>query len=105
MEGDVEGVRPTSQPGSTTGATVRPVGVVKRSVSIDDDVAARVEAAANEDGVSFSAWLSSAAEHRLLVRAGLQGVREWEAESGALTEEELLAGEVLLTRLLGERRS
>jgi hypothetical protein len=81
------------------------MGVVKRSVSIDDDVAARVEAAASEDGVSFSAWLSAAAEHQLLVRAGLRGVQEWEAEAGPLTAEELAAGERLLARLLGEDAS
>lgn len=76
--------------------------MVKRSVSIDDAVAARVEAAASEDGMSFSAWLSAAAEHQLLVRAGLRGVQEWEAEVGALTDDEVSAGEALLTQLLGE---
>jgi hypothetical protein len=78
------------------------MGVVKRSVSIDDRVAADVEAAANEDGMSFSAWLSAAAEHQLLVRAGLRGVREWEAEAGALTADEMAAGEALLVRLLDD---
>ena len=76
--------------------------VVKRSVSIDDGVAARVEAAASEDGTSFSAWLSAAAEQQLLVREGLRGVREWEAEAGALTPAELAAGEALLSRLLAD---
>ena len=91
--------------GSTSGATVRPMGVVKRSVSIDDGVAARVEAAASEDGMSFSAWLSAAAEQHLLVREGLRGVSEWEAEAGALTAAEVAAGEALLDRLLRERAS
>jgi hypothetical protein len=77
------------------------MGVVKRSVSLDADVAAAAEAAAAEDGVSFSAWLSDAAERRLRVREGLRGVAEWEAEAGALTAEERAAGEALLDRLLG----
>jgi hypothetical protein len=77
------------------------VAVTKRSVSLDDSVAARVERAAGEDGVSFSAWLSDAAEHRLLLREGLQGVCEWEAEAGELTSVERAAGEALLDRLLG----
>ena len=81
------------------------MGVVKRSVSIDDAVAARVEAAASEDGMSFSAWLSAAAEYQLLVRAGLRGVQEWEAEAGPLTDDEVSAGEALLTQLLGEGAS
>jgi len=74
--------------------------VTKRSVSLDESVAQRVEHAAGEDGVSFSAWLSNAAEHKLLLREGLQGIAEWEAESGLLTTEERAAGEALLDRLL-----
>jgi hypothetical protein len=76
------------------------MAVVKRSVSLDADVAAAVAAAAGEDGVSFSAWLSDAAERRLRVREGLGGVAEWEAEAGGLTPQERAAGEALLDRLL-----
>ena len=72
----------------------------KRSVSLADDVATAVETAAGEDGVSFSAWLSTAAERQLRVRQGLRGVAAWEAEAGALTAEEIAAGEALLARLL-----
>jgi hypothetical protein len=74
--------------------------VTKRSVSLADDVASAVETAAKEDGVSFSAWLSSAAERQLRVRQGLRGVAAWEAEAGDLTAEEIAAGEALLARLL-----
>jgi hypothetical protein len=74
--------------------------VTKRSVSLADDVATAVEAAAREDGVSFSAWLSNAAERQLRVRQGLRGVSAWESEAGALTAEEIAAGEALLARLL-----
>jgi hypothetical protein len=74
--------------------------VTKRSVSLNDDVAAAVEAAAKEDGVSFSAWLSSAAERQLVVRQGLRGVADWESEAGPLSAEEIAAGEALLARLL-----
>lgn len=78
--------------------------MVKRSVWLDAGVAAAAEAAAAEDGVSFDAWMSHAAEQRLRVRGGLQGVAEWEAEAGALTAEERAAGEALLDRLLHGRR-
>jgi hypothetical protein len=74
--------------------------VVKRSVSLADSVAAAVEAAAHEDGVSFSAWLSTAAERQLRVRQGLRGVAAWESETGDLTAEEIAEGEALLARLL-----
>jgi len=74
--------------------------VTKRSVSLADEVATAVEEAAKQDGVSFSAWLSSAAERQLRVRQGLRGVAAWEAEAGDLTAEEIAAGEALLARLL-----
>lgn len=74
--------------------------VIKRSVSLADDVAKAVEAAAREDGVSFSSWLTTAAERQLRVRKGLRGVAAWEAEAGTLTAEEIAAGEALLARLL-----
>ena len=73
--------------------------VTKRSVSLDDEVAAAVEEAAKQDGVSFSAWLSTAAEKQLRVRQGLRGVAAWEGETGSLSAEELAAGEALLARL------
>ncbi len=73
--------------------------VTKRSVSLDDEVAAAVEEAAKQDGVSFSAWLSSAAEKQLRVRQGLRGVAAWEGETGSLSAEEVAAGEALLARL------
>jgi hypothetical protein len=73
---------------------------VKRSVSLNDDVASAVEVAALEDSMSFSAWLSAAAERQLRVRQGLRGVAAWESEAGGLTDEEIAAGEALLARLL-----
>lgn len=78
------------------------MGVTKRSVSLDDQVADRVEQAAREDGVSFSGWLSVAAERQLLLREGLRGVAEWEAEAGPLSGAERASGEALLDRLLGD---
>lgn len=89
-----------SNAGSTGGATIGIVGVVKRSVSLEAGVAERVEAAAHEDGMSFSTWLSFAAERQLLLREGLQGVSEWEEQDGPLSDEERADGEILLDRLL-----
>ncbi len=74
--------------------------VTKRSVSLSDEIARAVEEAAHEDGVSFSAWLSGAAERQLAVRHGLGGVASFEGEAGRLTAEEIAAGEALLTKLL-----
>jgi hypothetical protein len=63
----------------------------KLAITVAPDVHARVAAAAAEDGVSVSAWMTSAARRALLVRDGLAAVAEWEAEHGALTAEELAA--------------
>lgn len=90
--------RPLRVSGSTAGVTLTSM-VTKRSVSLADDVAAAVEQAAKQDGVSFSAWLSSAAEKQLRVRQGLRGVAAWEGETGSLSAEELAAGEALLAKL------
>ncbi|KAA1419174.1 hypothetical protein F0U44_12035 [Nocardioides humilatus] len=56
------------------------MGVVKRSVSLDERVAAQIEVAAREDGTSFSGWLSAAVEEQLLLRDGRRAMAEWEAE-------------------------
>ena len=74
--------------------------VVKRSVSLDDDVAARVAEAAAEEGVSFSTWLTTAARYQLILRAGRAAVAEYEAEYGAFTDDELAEGRRLLNDLL-----
>lgn len=76
------------------------MAVTKRSVSLDDDVAERVERAAEAAGVSFSAWLNDAAEQRLMLLEGLRAVAAWEQVAGELTPEERAAGEALLDRLL-----
>jgi hypothetical protein len=82
------------------------MGVTKRSVSLDAEVAEQIEVAAAEDGLSFSTWLSVAAERQLLLREGMRGVEEFETEQGALTDQERAAGEALLDRLLaGARRA
>ena len=74
--------------------------VIKRSVSLSETVAGAVQTAADEDGVSFSGWLSLAAEQQLRIREGPRGVAAWEERAGELTPEEIAAGEALLARLL-----
>ena len=59
------------------------------AITVDADVHAGVLAAAAEEGVSVSAWMTNAARRALLVRDGLKAVAEWEAEHGRLSEAEL----------------
>lgn len=63
----------------------------KLAISVDADVHQRVVAAAAEEGVSVSAWMTDAARQALLIRDGLHAVAEWEAENGAFSEAELMA--------------
>jgi hypothetical protein len=81
------------------------VSVSKRSVSLSESVAEAVERAAEQDGVSFSSWLTTAATRQLRLREGLSGIAEWEAEAGVLSPAERAAGEKLLDRLLGDART
>ena len=61
----------------------------KLAVRVDPEVHQGIVRAAQVDGVSVSAWITEAARRALLVRDGLAGVAEWEAEHGGLTAEEM----------------
>jgi hypothetical protein len=70
----------------------------KLAITVDPDVHAGVLAAAADDGVSVSAWMTEAARRALVVRDGLAAVAEWEARHGALTPAELDAARQRLER-------
>lgn len=61
----------------------------KLAITVDPEVHERVLAAAAEEGLSVSAWMTAAARRALLLRDGLAAVAEWEAEHGPLTDSEL----------------
>jgi hypothetical protein len=61
----------------------------KLAITVDPEVHERVVAAAAEDGLSVSAWMTAAARRALLLRDGLAAVSEWEQENGPLTDAEL----------------
>jgi len=63
----------------------------KLAITVDPDVRDQVVAAAGDEGLSVSAWMTNAARRSLRIRDGLQAVAEWEAEHGALSEAELEA--------------
>ena len=58
-------------------------------VTLDLDLRDQIVAAAADEGISVSDWLSAAARRALVVRNGLAAVAEWEAEHGAFTENEM----------------
>jgi hypothetical protein len=61
----------------------------KLAITVDAGVHEQVLAAASEEGVSVSAWMTEAARRALLLRDGLRAVSEWEQEHGHLTADEL----------------
>jgi hypothetical protein len=74
----------------------RTVTVKKLSIALDGEVAAAAGRAAARSGQSLSAWLNDAAENALAIERGLEAVREWEAENGAFTAEELAEADRVL---------
>jgi hypothetical protein len=63
----------------------------KLAITVDPDVHERVVAAAADEGVSVSAWMTAAARRALLIRDGLRAVSEWEEEHGAFSDAEVEA--------------
>ncbi len=80
------------------------MGMRKLSVAIDEVIAREAAEAAEEEGLSFSVWLTRAAEDRLRLRRGLEAVHEWEAEHGAPSSEQLAQADLILDQVLGPRR-
>jgi len=77
----------------------------KLAITVDRDVAHQVVLAAESEGVSVSAWMTNAARRALLVRDGLLAVAEWEAEQGALSDEELAAARARVAKQVAPRRA
>jgi len=61
----------------------------KLAITIDPDIHRNVLAAAARDGVSVSAWMTSAAREALRRRAGLAAVALWEKQHGPFTAKEM----------------
>jgi len=80
------------------------MAVRKLSVALDESVAEDVARAADRAGVSVSAWLNHAAENELTTERGLDAVRDWEADHGALTDDELAVADSLLDRVVEAAR-
>lgn len=61
---------------------------IKMAITVDSDVHAGIVAAAEEAGLSVSAWMTQAARKELRRLDGLAAMAEYEAEHGAFTEDE-----------------
>ena len=61
----------------------------KLAITIDPNVHEKILAEASREGVSVSAWMTSAAREVLQRRAGLAAIAEWEKQHGTLNKDEL----------------
>lgn len=61
----------------------------KISISMDDELEARVREAATREGLTFSAYIARAADHQAKLDASRAFIAEYEAEHGAFTDEEM----------------
>ncbi|GAA3471489.1 ribbon-helix-helix protein, CopG family [Nonomuraea roseola] len=74
------------------------MAVKKISISLPEEILDEVARLAEREGLSVSAWLTQAAGHVIRREAGLAAVREWEAEHGEITDDELSAAAAELAR-------
>jgi hypothetical protein len=65
------------------------MNVDRISITMDPELGAAVREAAERAGVSLSAWVAGAAAERLRHQRLGEAIHGWEAESGALSDDEL----------------
>ena len=61
----------------------------KLSIELDEPVARAATEAAERCGIGLSTWLDAATRRALALEAGLHAVRDWEAEHGEFSADEL----------------
>jgi hypothetical protein len=65
------------------------VATRKVTITLPEETLAAISALARAEGLPLSTYLSKLAEHRVRIQDGLAAMREWEAEHGSFTPEEL----------------
>jgi hypothetical protein len=65
----------------------------KRSISMPPELDAEIAAAAEQAGMSYSAWLADTVRKEFTIRAALAAVSQFEADHGAFTPDELAEAE------------
>jgi hypothetical protein len=71
----------------------------KRSISIPPELDAEIAAAAQDAGMSYSAWIAQTARKEFIIRAGLEAVRQYEDEHGQFTPGEIAAADEWAARI------
>lgn len=71
----------------------------KRSVSIPPELDAAIAAAAQDAGMSYSAWITQIAQKEFIIQAGLEAVSKYEAEHGPFTPDEIAEADEWAARI------
>ncbi len=71
----------------------------KRSISIPPELDAEIAAAAQDAGLSYSAWIAQTARKEFIIRAGLDAVSQYEAERGPFTPGEIAEADEWAARI------
>jgi hypothetical protein len=71
-------------------------------ISLDQRTLEAAREAADRAELTLSAWIVHAIKSTALYENGMAGIREYEAEHGEITDEEVAAAEVELDRLSRE---
>lgn len=74
----------------------------KRSISLPPDLDDQIAAAAEQAGMTYSAWLTATARKEFTLRAGLGAVAEYEREHGAFTPAEIADADHWAAQALGQ---
>ena len=71
----------------------------KRSISIPPELDAEIAAAAQDAGMSYSAWIAPTARKEFIIRSGLEAVSQYEAKQGPFTPDEIAEADEWATRV------
>lgn len=74
----------------------------KRSISLPPDLDGQIAAAAEQAGMTYSAWLAATARKEFTLRAGLAAIGDYEREHGAFTPAELADADRWAATALGQ---
>lgn len=71
----------------------------KISISMEEDLVEELQQAAEEAGMTVSAWIAEQVDHQIKVLGLLKLTDEWQQEHGYFTEEEIAEADAWLDRL------
>lgn len=77
----------------------------KITITLPEEDLEQVKKLAKAEGLPVSTWITKVVEHKARIQAGLEAMREWEAEHGAFTEEELAEADALLRAADAQQRA